>query len=699
MDTFRTCQEINDLLLSNRESEARDALIQMLDYHEREGLSYDPLVNHLIRATGLYPYLEAETASWEDRFIFEAFKVDVGSEEPATLHREQSVLLKRLLGGENLAISAPTSFGKSFIIDAFISLQEPRNVVIIVPTLALTDETRRRVHKKFSPKYKIITTAGVDLGDRNIFVFPQERASGYVEKLGTIDLLVIDEFYKASATFDKERSPALLRAILKLSKKAKQRYFLAPNITALNSSVFTKGMQFERLDFNTVFLEKFDLYKSIRGDSVRKSEALAKILLVEKGKSLIYAGTYSNIDKVANLILDQIPAQDGGRLADFSRWLGVNYDPNWQLTGLIKRGAGIHNGQLHRSLSQIQVRLFEEDEGLTNLISTSSIIEGVNTSAENVIIWSNRKGRPRLDDFTYRNIIGRGGRMFRHFIGKIYILEDPPESEDTELSLAMPDELLGGLDEQEFEHELSLDQIAKIIEFKNDMRALIGVDAFRRIEGMELFQSSDCLHIYRIARDIVEDPQRWAGLSVLNSRNPIYWENALYRVIALQPGGWDASHRKVVAFIKILADNWALSIPRLLKRLDQFDIDIDLFFKLERHVSYKLAALLNDLMVLHREILGDDAVDISPFIARVSHAFLPPLVYQLEEYGLPRMIAKKLHDANLVDFTSEDVSLHEMINRLNGIGVDRVIKSVRTLDSFDIYILEYFFEGIFPSRK
>jgi reverse gyrase len=45
---------------------------------------------------------------------------------------------------------APTSFGKSFIIDAFIALKQPKNIAIIVPTIALTDETRRRLQRKFS---------------------------------------------------------------------------------------------------------------------------------------------------------------------------------------------------------------------------------------------------------------------------------------------------------------------------------------------------------------------------------------------------------------------------------------------------------------------------------------------------------------------------------------------------------------------
>lgn len=105
-----------------------------------------------------------------------------------------------------------------------------------------------------------------------------------------------------------------------------------------------------------------------------------------KGKTLIYAGSFSNITSLSNLILETSPKIDSVLLNDFSDWLGKNYDYNWNLTLLAKRGVGVHNGSLHRSLSQIQIKLFEENEGLNRLISTSSIIEGVNTSAENVIV-------------------------------------------------------------------------------------------------------------------------------------------------------------------------------------------------------------------------------------------------------------------------------------------------------------------------
>lgn len=210
---FDQCHIINGLLISNQENEARQELIKLLDYHNNNDLAYNPLVNHLIRETGLFPYLEPETSNWEERFIYNAFKVDVGEEKPLTLHREQSFLLKRLLEGKNIAVSAPTSFGKSFVIDAYIKIKKPNNVLIIVPTLALTDETRRRLYKKFAHEYKIITTSDVELSEKNIFIFPQERAMNYINIVESFDIMIVDEFYKASSKFDKERSPSLIRAI------------------------------------------------------------------------------------------------------------------------------------------------------------------------------------------------------------------------------------------------------------------------------------------------------------------------------------------------------------------------------------------------------------------------------------------------------------------------------------------------------
>ncbi|MHB0945688.1 MAG: DEAD/DEAH box helicase [Sedimentisphaerales bacterium] len=694
MPVFSRCKEISHYIDSNQEDFARNELIKLLDYLETHKIEYTPIVNHLIRQVGLFPYLKVDHAIWQDRLIYELFKVDIGTDKPVTLHRDQSILLKKLLNGENIAVSAPTSFGKSFVIDAFISIKKPKNVVLIVPTIALTDETRRRLYTKFADTYKIITTTEVKLDDKNILIFPQERAINYVNQIDKIDILIIDEFYKASSDFDKERSPALIRAILQLEKKASQRYFLAPNISNLPDNPFTQGMEFVPLDCNTVFLEKYDWFKEIKKNEELKARKLLEVLNQKKAKTLIYAGTYSEIDKVSKFLIFSLPNSEKKLLNNFANWLYVNYGKDYELIKLVQRGTGIHNGSLHRSLSQIQIKLFEESDGLDNIISTSSIIEGVNTSAENVVIWRNKNGRSPLNDFTYKNVIGRSGRMFKHFVGKAYILEKPPQNEYTQLNIEFPDGLLADVDEELLKKELTQEQVAKIVLDKKEMCDLLGEGIFDKLIKENAFQSSTFDLIKKIAIDMRNNSQGWNGLSYLNSDDVNSWDRFLYKIINLQPESWGIGFGKYVNFIKILSQNWNKSIPELLQEINDTEITVDKFFKLERNTTFKFAAIANDVNILQKTILKSKGMDISPFISKLTHAFLPSMVYQLEEYGLPRMISKKIHKTGLFNFENSELTIHDIIDTFNKIGKTNLFKNVPSLDEFDKYIIAYFYEGI-----
>src|SRR5690606_30501312 len=130
----------------------------------------------------------------------------------------------------------------------------------------------------------------------------------------------------------------------------------------------------------------------------------------------------------------------------------------------------------------------------------------------------------------------------------------------------------------------------------------------------------------------------------------------------------------------------------LLDELDEFDIDIEQFFKLERIAAFNLSSLISDINILQREILNN-GTDVSPFVSRVSHAFLPSVVYQLEEYGLPRMISRKLHQNGITNFLDESLNIHNTIDIFHQIGKDQV-KSFDFLDAFDKYIVDYFYDGI-----
>ena len=77
-DLFYKCSEINDYLIDGDEPKARDLLIQLLDYVGRNNIQYFPLLNSLIREVGLYPYMDVNSSEWEDAFVYNLFKADIG---------------------------------------------------------------------------------------------------------------------------------------------------------------------------------------------------------------------------------------------------------------------------------------------------------------------------------------------------------------------------------------------------------------------------------------------------------------------------------------------------------------------------------------------------------------------------------------------------------------------------------------------
>lgn len=691
-EIFEECAQINALIENSNKAEARSMVVNLLDKLRRDGNEYTPLINHVIREVGLFPYIDPKTALWEDQVVVEAFKANVGDETPVTLHSAQSHVLKRLLLGDNIAISAPTSFGKSFIVDAFIAIRQPENVVMIVPTIALADETRRRIEHKFSHKYKIITTTDATITERNIFIFPQERSFAYLDKLEKIDMLIVDEFYKASSMFADDRSSSLLSAIIELGRISRQKYYLAPNIHKIADNVFTQGMQFMRLtDFKTVITKAAKIYEKRRSDEnvdEFKKNNLVNILQNNTAKTLVYAGSYNNINKVSTILADNLPYKETSLLRDFNDWLKVNYGDSFSLCQLSERGIGIHNGKMHRSLSQIQVKLFECTEGLDTIISTSSIIEGVNTQAEQVIVWSNKNGLHKFDYFTYRNIIGRAGRMFKYFVGKVYLLEEPPVQENTTLTIDFPDEVAESLDSEDPGIEINQEQNNHIKEYEEFMMNALGAENFRQIRKLSIFKSCDPRILKSLIEKLKANPNWPRGYAALAATNTYNWREPVLDVVSLLG---DNMARLIKIAIWKMPDNWTRSIAEVYSELP--DISYEDLFSAERYLSYNLCSTLSVINILKKSF-DPTSPDISLFIGRAANAFLPKLVYQLEEYGLPRMISRKIQNSGLINLEDDSVEISEIIKQFNNIGREKVIQGLNNLLPFDKFIINYFYDGI-----
>ena len=84
----------------------------------------------------------------------------------------------------------------------------------------------------------------------------------------------------------------------------------------------------------------------------------------------------------------------------------------------MKQGVGIHHGLVPKYIQKEIIRLF--NQGLLKvLLSTTTITEGVNTSAKNLVVMHSKKGNKELKKFDAKNIAGRAGRFGYHYSGSV----------------------------------------------------------------------------------------------------------------------------------------------------------------------------------------------------------------------------------------------------------------------------------------
>lgn len=696
MNYFDKYREINEAYLTEDFEGARQKLILLLDEFKKDNKQYDAYINHMIRLLGLYPYMDCTTSLFEDRLAYELFKVDTGEDNSKILHIEQSNVLKKLLEGKSIALSAPTSFGKSFIVDALISIKKPNIIMIIVPTIALTDEYRRRLQQKFGKYYNIVTQYNEDINfnEKIIFIFPQERAILYTNIIKTIDLLIIDEFYKVEKTYEESRYEILLKTIIMYIDKAKQKYFLMPNIDGIHDSFISKHVEFISIKFTTVYLKEHALYKQLLKDKSNKINLLMKILNQHK-QTLIYVSSHDNIKKLCDNLLQNFSKKYNNYSELFSLWFAKHYDDNFY-SKMFQLGFGIHSGKVHRSISQIQVNLFENNF-LHTIISTSSLIEGVNTTAENVVIWNKTLNKRHLNPLTYKNLIGRAGRMFKYFIGHIYILDQIKEQKinNIELNISTENISVDGLepDKYDFLPEITNNNIKNYIKKIQNLITPFKYDKYFKYHNFIKLKINDIYYIIELIQN---------NIDIYNKVKTLYYNKEIGKNIYFLLNKFNL--RKIFnnrdlnffyAYMNNINQAWDRSIPEILKNINSElkynKFTLDNYFDFEKFLTYDIAGCFTDLNIIFRA-LSNEQINLSKQISSFSNAYLPPLVYQLEEYGLPRVISKSIHKNGLINFNDTELDITKIIDILK--DKKEEILNLNSLDTFDKFILKYFYSAV-----
>ncbi|WP_202592889.1 DEAD/DEAH box helicase [Streptomyces sp. KY70] len=409
---------------TGQSASARELLLRILD-RPAQFSRYTELIDSLLRTAGLFPYATPDNLSLPDLIAYEAHRPLDYDNDDVVFHEVQAKVYGRLMSNENVILSAPTSFGKSLVLDALIASGKFSNVAVVLPTIALIDETRKRL-SRFRGQYRIITHPTQPLGERNLLVMTQERILDLPD-LPQLDLFMIDEFYKLDISRgEPDRGVLLNQALQRLMRTGATFYLAGPNIHALASSLPQDFVaSFVSTSFATVVSDVKLMPTPPKGGEL---EALSSLCAQLDGPTLIYCQSPARARVVARSLMAAGVGEYSPELQEAADWIGENYHPEWLLCKSIPQGIGIHHGKIPRALSQYQVGAFNAGH-LKFLVCTSTLIEGVNTSAKNVVVFDHKLNRKNLDFFTFSNIKGRSGRMMRHFVGNVYLFRAPPQED------------------------------------------------------------------------------------------------------------------------------------------------------------------------------------------------------------------------------------------------------------------------------
>lgn len=629
----------------------RDRLIRFLDSNAAAGPEL-PLIDSLCASFGLFPYMSTSV----DEGSIEALAVEFHTpgdlaEDGFTFHAKQQEVYERLMDGRNVVLSAPTSFGKSVILDALVASNKWSCIVVIVPTIALIDETRRRL-SRFRADYSIVTSTGQEPGRRSIFVLTQERFLE-LKTMPDVDLFVIDEFYKlgSSESFDQRRS--LLNLAWKMLKDTGAQYYLTgPNIDSIVENVTPDVREALMVtDFTTVAVDIID-----RSEVNDKLADLKMILAKEANEStLIFASSPDKAEILAGDLMGSVPAPNEDSLAgQVSKWLDENYDPAWKTARALKGGVAVHTGPLPRPVQRMMVRLFNEGN-VSSMVCTSTLIEGVNTAAKNVVIYDHKIDSQLLSFFTFSNIRGRAGRMFRHFVGNVYTYAPPPEDVATEVDIPI-------------ESQSELASLATLAQL--DLDDIAGA-ARERVEHV-FAQKALGLNTIRSNRGLDPDLQISLATRLLADRGELLklgWQGA--------PRADELKLSLRVAFEELLvpAQRRGYNFEMLWGKLqnarsnaehfsalvdqqerygranqDRSDAVMDVMKFQRNWMGFTIPSMLRGLQSIHSEVAdrqGAPRANYEFALRDIEALYLPSGLVELEEYGLPIPLGLKLRRLGL----------------------------------------------------
>lgn len=373
---------------------------------------------------------------------------------------------KKLAGHHQaIAIRAPTSAGKSFVLQSYLlnrfaKAAAPLSIAYVIPSRALLHEVQGKLTKLFGGLNRKVRVTSVPqlsdvVDDFQIFVLTQERLQSLFDNSQVhIAELIVDEAQQIADDARGillqhcleealERSPATKLVLLTPGRQdaaAVARQIGFTDVGVVHSTLRPVRQNLIYCDFDrnsatdiVLSLHQEDgtplhlgTLKTKWGFESKEGRLTgAAIELGREGQSLVYAPSKSPAEGIATSISGHLepPEDKDGALKELADFIKKHIHPRYALAECVTAGVGFHYGSMPSALTKALEEYF--DDGLLKyLVCTSTLLHGVNLPARNIFLYRPTRGVDTpIDADSFWNLAGRAGRMSRDVQGNVFLVD------------------------------------------------------------------------------------------------------------------------------------------------------------------------------------------------------------------------------------------------------------------------------------
>ena len=340
---------------------------------------------------------------------------------------------------DTVSVIAPTSYGKSELILSAVKEYAGRKICVLTSTKALLVQTKKRIQQISKGIFSkvVVYPEMYNPNDTScLAVLTQERLLRIFKKDPSLsfDCIIVDEAHEILEENSRSRTLAnviiiaqkrnpdvafkFLTPFLTDSKNLKARY-TTYDIEGFKVTEYIKTEKYYLYDLrNHTGLKLYDQFLNrylplSENRNLGFEEDVVKAY--SAGKNIIYLNKPTDIEKFALALADVLPEMDSEMIQTACDNISNYLQPQYNLLACLRKGIIYHHGSVPDAIRIYIEDLYKKDDSVKYVITSSTLLSGVNLPAERMFILDNKRGRSNLSHDSFKNLVGRVCRFSEIF--------------------------------------------------------------------------------------------------------------------------------------------------------------------------------------------------------------------------------------------------------------------------------------------